>query len=546
VFRAVRLRLIAYTIAILATVLLAAGIFVYVSLTRQFDSAIETELHSRLPLSGQQPIVAAFSSALPSSPQSLAGVALTCPAGPQDSAAPAAALPPASVTFSCPAGLQDGAAPFAAPPPASVASSCTAAPQNCAEPVAVLPPANETFICPAGPQSCSASAPPPPTDPAPQGTARTDGALNSSAGGANDGIFLSAWLDGRSAGEDASVPPGLPDIAAVRAARPGHDDERTVRVNTQSYRIVTRTLSLGPDGAPTMTVQAGISLAAREREGRTAILALAGGGLLGILLAIAGGLLLTSHALAPLRLAFERQRRFIADASHELRTPLALIRLESEELCQQANPAPGTRSLLRQVRSVSKLVDSLLTLARLDHGSLTVELEPVHAATEIDDIANAIVRLAAPGVHVESSASADLWVSADRSRLHQILLILVENACRATRPGGRIEVTARADLAEVVFAVADTGVGIPAAHLKQVFEPFHRVDDARSRSDGGTGLGLAIAQELARAQKGQIVITSELGVGTTATVRMPRTPAPVSSELEWNEPQVDGSVVLQQ
>src|SRR5207248_1840518 len=140
---------------------------------------------------------------------------------------------------------------------------------------------------------------------------------------------------------------------------------------------LTRALAL-PAGMPPAVVQAGVSLAARDRDQRIVLLALAGGGALGVMLTIAGGLFLTGRALAPVQLAFNRQRRFVGDASHELRTPLALLRLEAEDLSRRLGAAETARPLLRQVDRAARLVDDLLELAQIDEGALPFEYEPVH------------------------------------------------------------------------------------------------------------------------------------------------------------------------
>lgn len=484
-FRAIRLKLIAYVAAVLATVLLAVGTLVYVLLTRQFDAAVNTQLRSHLP------------------------------------------PPPSSGPVSIAAGFAVGPAPGLPdiPPDCTVSTTPLGTSVNC--------PGDPPRTGPPGLQAGGTSADAEP------GQSQGFVVSHIAAGdGPDDGTFLIQWVNGQLDGPDKTVPPGLPDLAAMAAARPGHDDQRTVRVGGQRYRLITRTVSPlppplpGPAPGPVLTLQAGISLANRDREERIVLLALAGGGMLGLLLTVAGGLLLTSRAVAPLQLAFERQRRFVADASHELRTPLALVRLEAEDLAQRLNSVEETRPLLRQVSRVSDLVEKLLTLAQLDHGALPLESEPVHVATTLGEVARAASRLAAAGVQTEVSASSDLWATGDRGRVHQTLLILVDNACRATPPGGRIDLTARAERTEVVLRVADTGAGIPPAHLQRVFERFHRVDLARSRSRGGAGLGLAIAQELARAQRGRVELSSVPGVGTTATLRLPLAPIPSSPDPE--------------
>jgi two-component system sensor histidine kinase CiaH len=345
-----------------------------------------------------------------------------------------------------------------------------------------------------------------------------------------------------------AVPAGLPDMTAVQAARPGRDDLRTVTLDGSRYRLLTR--AVGVQGRTLAVTQVGVSLVERDRQERIVLLALAGGGALGLALTVTGGLFLTGRALAPLRLAFERQRRFIGDASHELRTPLALLRLEAEQLAQRLDRASTSaadqprageaRPLLRQVDRIARLVDDLLTLARLDEEGLPLEREPIPAASLLDTAAEQARRLSAAGVVVSAVAPRDLWVSADPDRLHQVLLILVDNAARVTPPEGRITLTAERQGTAAVITVADTGPGIPAEHQARVFERFYRVDRARSRQAGGAGLGLAIAREIMRAHAGEITLESAPSAGTRVRVRLPAIapPLPIADERAEEAPAV--------
>jgi signal transduction histidine kinase len=348
----------------------------------------------------------------------------------------------------------------------------------------------------------------------------------------SDGTFAMQWLDGDAVTRLGAPPAGLPAAAALASARPASDAFSTVRIGGQRYALLSRSLP-GPPGAPTAIVQAGVSLAARDREQRTVLLALAGGGALGLVLTLLGAVFLTGRAVAPVQAAFERQRRFVGDASHELRTPLTLVRLEAESLSRHLNAGDSARPLLRQIDRTARLVDDLLTLAQIDDRALPFEREPVHLASLVDTAAAAARSLAPPAVTVTHHAATDLWVDGDRDRLARVLLILVDNACRAVSAGDRIAISARGDGGTALLQVADTGRGIPPEQLPQVFARFSRVDRARTRAAGGAGLGLAIAQEIVRAHGGTIALDSALGAGTTATVRLARAaaPAPVGDEL---------------
>jgi signal transduction histidine kinase len=337
--------------------------------------------------------------------------------------------------------------------------------------------------------------------------------------------FSVQWLNDQVIGERGTVPVGLPDVGARAAVKPDRVDRRTVSRNGQRYRLLTRVLPL-PGNKGSLALQVGVSLASRDRQQRTVLLGLAGGGLAGLALAAVGGLFLTGRALAPLQLAFARQRRFIADASHELRTPLSLVRLEAEALAADLHAEREAHPLLREVDRIARLVDSLLTLARLDDGALPFEREPVHVASLLEDAAAAARMLAAVDVTVVVSAVRHQWVLGDRDRLRQVLIIAIDNACRATPAGGRILLAAERRGVVTTLSVSDSGPGIPAEYLTRVFERFYRVDRARGRNGGGAGLGLAIAHEIVQRLGGEIALLSPPGGGTTLEVRLPALPPP--------------------
>jgi signal transduction histidine kinase len=120
-------------------------------------------------------------------------------------------------------------------------------------------------------------------------------------------------------------------------------------------------------------------------------------------------------------------------------------------------------------------------------------------------------------------------VRGDASLLTQLVLNLLDNALRHTPPGGRVALTVEPSEDGVALAVADTGSGIAAEHLPRLFERFYRVDEARSRAMGGFGLGLAICEWIARVHEGRLTVESQVGVGTTFRLWLPRPP------LTWPE-----------
>jgi len=221
----------------------------------------------------------------------------------------------------------------------------------------------------------------------------------------------------------------------------------------------------------------------------------------------------------------ERLRRdLVANVSHELKTPISALRAHLENLLDGvAEPNPEVLSvMLQQSERLSRLVDQLLELSRLEAGDVPMDLEPVALAPLVDRVIREI-RLARPdrAIEVGMEVPAELPpVRADRERIHQVLFNLLDNAFRFT-PAGRVDVTAvrRGDTCEV--SVRDTGPGIPPDKLGLVFERFYRVDPSRSREDGGTGIGLAIARSVVEAHGGRIWAESDGSNGSTFRFALP-------------------------
>jgi heavy metal sensor kinase len=223
--------------------------------------------------------------------------------------------------------------------------------------------------------------------------------------------------------------------------------------------------------------------------------------------------------------AFQRQRRFTADASHELRTPLAVIRSQADLARErQREPAYDTRaftSIYEESERLGRLVESLLTLARADT-SEGLKLVPLDLEELIADLSEHV----APRAQEQSIQLVVQIDEAPESRgdvvwLTQLLLNLVDNALRHTPVGGRLTISLHTAPGGVRLQVADTGEGIPPEHLPHIHERFYRVDHARNRATGGTGLGLAICDWIARAHGGRLEMASQVGRGTTVSLWLP-------------------------
>jgi two-component system phosphate regulon sensor histidine kinase PhoR len=242
------------------------------------------------------------------------------------------------------------------------------------------------------------------------------------------------------------------------------------------------------------------------------------------------GVVMILHDITELRRLEQVRTEFVANVSHELRTPLTAIQGYLETLLDGAlEEREHARKFLeivfRHTERLGRLTDDLTDLSNIELGKVSLRLEPTSVA-EIADSVVAIISPRASGgqVKVDARLPVDLPdVLADRDRLSQILINLVDNAVKYTPKGGQVTVEGRVDPAGMVeVTVRDTGVGIPKADLPRLTERFYRVDKARSRDLGGTGLGLAIVKHLVLAHGGELDIESELWKGTSVRFTLPR------------------------
>jgi signal transduction histidine kinase len=221
----------------------------------------------------------------------------------------------------------------------------------------------------------------------------------------------------------------------------------------------------------------------------------------------------------------QSRRDLVANVSHELKTPIAAIRAHLENLLDGVEqPDPRTLEvMLAQTERLSRLIEQLLELSRLESGEVPLRREDVPLAPLVAEVLSEIeVARSDRDVGVQSDVPPDLPpVDADRERVHQVLFNLLDNAVRFTPPGGAVIVSAHRHNGAVEISVSDTGVGIPAEHLPRLFERFYRADPSRSREDGGTGIGLAIARSVVEAHGGHIHADSELGRGSVFTFDLP-------------------------
>jgi signal transduction histidine kinase len=219
------------------------------------------------------------------------------------------------------------------------------------------------------------------------------------------------------------------------------------------------------------------------------------------------------------------RRNMVADVAHELRTPLSNVRgyLEAIRDGVIKSDANTIRSLTEEAMLLSRLVDDLQDLALAEAGELKLMCQPEDIAALINQIVATVRSQAATkGVSLSIDLPAELPpVKIDSNRISQVLRNLLDNAVAHTPRGGTITVTARQQDKWVEVGVDDTGEGIPAEDLPNIFERFYRVDKSRTRATGGSGLGLTIARRLVEVHGGRIEVQSELGKGSCFTFTLP-------------------------
>jgi signal transduction histidine kinase len=222
--------------------------------------------------------------------------------------------------------------------------------------------------------------------------------------------------------------------------------------------------------------------------------------------------------------------KFLANMSHELRTPLNAIIGFSEVIKLNAQqPKERYPEYAQYIHDAAihllDLINGILDLARIEAGKVELEEE----AVSISDLIHSVVTTLRPIadkklVTIECrKRRTDALIRVDQTKFKQVLLNLLSNAVKFTHPRGSVVIDCSRDATgDLVISVKDTGVGIPPEQLQKVLEPFEQVEDHLTRRNEGTGLGLPIAKALIELHGGQLILDSQLNVGTTAALRLPR------------------------
>jgi len=291
------------------------------------------------------------------------------------------------------------------------------------------------------------------------------------------------------------------------------DGKASGRVDTQYYN-----LSEADDGQLLVVLDARLEFLSARRMLRATVVVAS----LACVLLSAGAYLLIRKMLQPVQASFDRQKQFVWDASHEFKTPLAVISANAELLSRQIGPNEYLGYIQSEVRRTDSLVQSLLTLARMDKGTVAAELKRF-------DLSNALLGVALPfestvfeaGRTLETDIPEGVYYKGDEAMLQQLAVILLSNALKYSNEGGLIRLSLSQKGRSVTITVYNTGAGIAPDHLEKIFDRFYREDVSHNSEVAGNGLGLAIARTIVDTHKGHIRAESEYGKSATFIVTLP-------------------------
>ncbi|MFD4816180.1 sensor histidine kinase [Peribacillus butanolivorans] len=264
----------------------------------------------------------------------------------------------------------------------------------------------------------------------------------------------------------------------------------------------------------------------KEMLDRLLLILFVGGGI-GSLVAVGAGYLLAGRALIPVKKSWDQQQQFVSDASHEIRTPLAVIQSRADLLFQSPNATIEEKAvdisiISKEVRRLNKLVNGLLTLTRTDSNQMEVK----KASFFLDDLLLEIVEQYTDIASFEektitSYAPNQVVFLGDKERIHQLLVILVDNAMKFTDEGGVISISCVKNSSSIILSVEDNGKGIPQEEIPKIFNRFYQIEQSRSANEG-SGLGLSIAEWIVNTHQGTIKVTSEPNTSTRFEITFPR------------------------
>ncbi|MDH4424356.1 sensor histidine kinase [Bacillus sp. AFS054943] len=285
-----------------------------------------------------------------------------------------------------------------------------------------------------------------------------------------------------------------------------------------------RTFAFQEDGKIVQIVR---DITAEEEMLNTLFLILVIGCSIGSLCAIGIGFFLAGRALVPIQNSWEKQQQFVSDASHELRTPLAVIQSKTDVLFQSPSAtieekAMDISTISKECRRLSKLVSNLLLLARSDSNQIEMDKKTFEMDKLLEEIVDPYKEIASyQEKEMILKVEQDISFMGDRERIHQMMVILLDNAMKYTNEGGHIQIDCTQTSGSIRIQVKDDGIGVKEEDIPKLFDRFYQGDKARSTSEGA-GLGLSIANWIVEKHYGKISVESKWGEGTCFEVIFPK------------------------
>jgi two-component system sensor histidine kinase CpxA len=224
-----------------------------------------------------------------------------------------------------------------------------------------------------------------------------------------------------------------------------------------------------------------------------------------------------------LRTLLNSQQQLLRDVSHELRSPLARLQI-ALGIAQRpgANLAEGFERIEQEGQRLDELIGEILSLCRLDDPARVMQIERVEIAELLEPmVEDALIEAEQHHVRIDLQVQPALALAGDRELLHRALENILRNAVRFSPEGGIVSVVASGGTDSVTVTIRDRGPGVPPDHLERIFEPFHRVGEARDRASGGHGIGLAITSRVVKLHDGRVAASNAEGGGLQVVVQLP-------------------------
>ena len=230
-----------------------------------------------------------------------------------------------------------------------------------------------------------------------------------------------------------------------------------------------------------------------------------------------------------LELLEEKRRKFVSDASHELKTPMAGIKLICDSLVAAENPDPAMvkeflGDMSDEVDRLTRIVERLLVLTKLDAGGNSLKLEEVDIKSLISQVVKKLTPIANAKdivIYVDNHQTEFSPILLDYDKMYEAIYNIADNAIKYSPEGGFVHIDLTADNDYLTIKIEDNGPGIPEGERDRIFERFYRLDDSRARDTGGTGLGLAITKEAVLMHNGTIDVANVSDIGSVFTIRLP-------------------------